>query len=317
MTRRTIFLIGLFALAVLSGCGAAVVPSDWCYRYDFTTSDYSAVIYTGTWTPGAGFSPAGDTFDILIDHGTDVTPEQVIFQVRRGDANQVPMDVTVEVYAFGLWSGQRRGLVPASATSADLSLFPGNGSGRGKTFYAYGHSTRTFFLTGMVVLGNGSNPFPENNCGSIGAPTPTPVMLTLPEQELNQGLADANDQLESADVPLSAPDGIPLLPAETGSVVFGYAKWITSPVTAQELMGPFANVYYHVGYLIAVDVALVAVYAIIYGAVYVIRWVIWLYRSIVQIIGTIGSLTLPGIVLLLILLGVIFIGWLLTRFIGG
>lgn len=284
--RLTSFLVALAIVA--SGCGAAIKQTAWCYRYDFADSSYSATMLSGTYTSGVGFSPdSSGTFDILIDHGTDVTPEQVIFQVARGDSNQVPIDVTVEVYAFGLWSGQRRTMVPAGSTTADLSLFPGNGSGTGKTFYAYGHSSRTIFLTGMVVLGNGSNPFPENNCGALGAPTSTPVPLPVPEADLLQGLADAGDQLNSVNAPLTAPNGLPLLPNETGSMVWGFAKWITSPVAAQELMGPFAPIYYHTGYFVAADVALITVYIVVYGAVYIARWAIRLIRIAMSVIDLI------------------------------
>lgn len=315
--KRLVFLL-LLAL-VLSGCGAAIPSTDWCYRYDFGSSNYSASVNSGIYTNGIGFSPDTTTglMDFTITNGSDVTPEQVIFQVRRGDTNQVPIDVLVDIYAFGLFSGQRHTIVPAATTSADLSLFPGNGDGTGSTLYIYGRSSRTIFLTGVVVLGNGSNPFPENNCGAIGDPTPTPVQLVIPEQEMSQGLDNANADLESVDVPLTSPNGLPLLPAETGQVIFSYAKWITSPVAAQELMGPFAPVYYHVGYLLGADVALLSVYIVVYGAVYVIRWVIWLYRSIVQIVSTLGSLTIPGIILLLIIFGVLFLGWLIQAVFGG
>lgn len=319
MRRHAALVLLVTLLVVLSGCGAAVLQTDWCYRFDFSDSNYSATIYSGVYTFGQGFSPDPNTgvFDIDYLHDEDVTPEQVIIQVARLDSNQVPINVTAEAVAFGLWSGQRSTVVPAAATSVDLSLFPGNGPGTGRHFYIYGHSSRTIFLTGLVVLGNGSNPFPENNCGAIGDPTPTPVQLVIPEQEMNQGLANAGAALESVNVDLASPDGAPLLPAETGETLFSYAKWLTSPVAAQELMGPFAPIYYHVGYLVTVQVALFSVYITIYGAVYTFRWVKWLYNSIREIINTIGSLTLPGIVFLVILFGLIFLGWLVTRLVGG
>lgn len=313
--KRLVML--LLAVLFLSGCGGTVLPTDWCYRYDFTDSSYSAVMYSGSYTHGVGFSPDNNTglLDMLIDSDLDVTPEQVIFQVSRGSANQVPIEVVVEVYAFGLWSGQRRTTVPASATTADLSLFPGNGSGTGRTFYLYGRSSQTVFLQSMIVLGNGSNPFGEDNCSdTVGVPPPTPNSLTLPEVEMNDALDDASTDLQDANIPLSSPDGSPLVPAaDTGKMVFGYAKWLTAPTTAQELMGPFAPIYYHVGYFITADMVLVGIYFVVFGAVYIIRWVIWIYRSVLEIISSIGGIGLVGGIILLLLFGLLFLGWMIQQ----
>jgi hypothetical protein len=279
----------LLILLLASGCGAAVQTTDWCYRFDFADSDYSATINSGVYTSGTGFSPDPTTgiFEIDYEHDEDVTPEQVIIQAARGDSNQVPINVTAEVVAFGFFSGQRSTVVPAAATSVDLSLFPGNGPGTGRHFYVYGNSSRTIFLTGLVVLGNGDNPFPENNCGPLTDPGSDAIPLPVPEAGLLDALSSANDDLESVNVPLAAPDGSPLLPDETGTVVWGYAKWLTSPAAAQELLGPFAAIYYHVGYLIALDVALVGIYIVVYGAVYVARWAMRLIRVAMSVIDLI------------------------------
>lgn len=282
MIKRLCFLL-LILLA--AGCSSARPAVDWCYKFDFTSSNYSFTVLYGTWTSGAGFSPDGQgRFDISYTHTSTVHPDDVVFDVLRGDTNQLPIKVGGKVEIFGMDSGTLETTVPPDVGLAELVLRQqGNGSDK---LAIVGEATRTIILTAIQVRGFGSNPFPSSNCttdavGDVGVPIQLPNITGI--------INDANQQLADAGDSLTAPDGSPLLPAETGATLFGYAKWITSPAAADELLGPFAPAASHVGIFLTMDIALVALYAIIYGAVSIARWVIWLFRLLLQIIQAIAS----------------------------
>ena len=104
--------------------------------------------------------------------------------------------------------------------------------------------------------------------------------------------------------PLTAPDGQPLLPSLSAAPqLFGYIKWIVSGAAANEIAGPFAPIISGLGIFLVMNFTMTAIYFIVYGAVYIGRWILWLIRIIMQIIQTIGALI--GAVQGLIIIGAV------------
>jgi hypothetical protein len=112
------------------------------------------------------------------------------------------------------------------------------------------------------------------------------------------GLYDAlergNNALGGLPTDLTRPNGVSILPAESGESLFRYVKWIVSPSSADEIAGPFAPIVSHSGIFLTLMFTLSAVYAVVYVASYLIRFAIWLFKivlAIIQaIIGAIGAL---------------------------
>jgi len=282
-------LLLLLVLLTVAGCGTMTLPAvDWCYKMDFNTGDYGASIYRGRWTNGLGFTPDDDgTFNIQYIHTSDVIPDAVIFGLIRADSNQIPIDVTIEQGSvFGMDTGAITTTVPADVNIAQPIL---RQQGAGSDYiFIRGHASRTIVLVNMQVRGFGSNPFPSSNC-STDAVTPQQEQNKIQLPNIGEIISNADQQLADAGNTLTNPDGSPLLPSQTGAVLFGYAKWLTSPAAAEELLGPFAPVASHVGIFLLMDVTLVGLYFIIYAAIYIVRWAIWLFKLLLQIIQTIAS----------------------------
>jgi hypothetical protein len=111
-------------------------------------------------------------------------------------------------------------------------------------------------------------------------PTPTPIPFA--EIPLMEALATQNANGQELPTNLEAPNGVPLLPATDGREVFGYVKWLVSPVAAQELFGPFATIFTHIGLYIVAVFSMMSVYGIVYALSWVIRWVVFLYKLIAE-----------------------------------
>lgn len=120
-------------------------------------------------------------------------------------------------------------------------------------------------------------------------PTPTPTIIPIPADDLYQALATSEAIKQQAPADLSAPGGQPLLPATDGSQIFGYAKWLVSSSAAAEIGGPFATLIVHTGIVIGMQMALIAIYVIVLGVVYLVKWAIFIYRLAMELIRTIAN----------------------------
>lgn len=111
---------------------------------------------------------------------------------------------------------------------------------------------------------------------------------------LYDALSEGAANLDDLPFDLSRPDSVSILPAESGAALFSYVKWIVSPSSADEIAGPFASIISHTGIGLSLVFAIVAIYAIVYVAVFLIRFAIWFFKivlAVVQIIvGAIGAL---------------------------
>lgn len=128
--------------------------------------------------------------------------------------------------------------------------------------------------------------FPE-----IASPTPiataTPLNLMgtaqVPSDQIYNYLATAQANVVQAPEDLRNP-GVPVVPAEDGSEIFGYVKWITSANVGAEVFGPFGVIPSHIGALILLLVVLVSVYLLVYLIGFILRFVNWLISRILDII---------------------------------
>ena len=123
---------------------------------------------------------------------------------------------------------------------------------------------------------------------SVFAQSPPPPPPPLPLQEINESIATANAGISTIGEDLSAPGGSPLLPIVDGRELWGYAKWLVSPVGAEELFGPFSPIFVSIGFYLTVSIVLAGIYMTVLTGSIVIRFIIGVYRLAAEnIVGTI------------------------------
>lgn len=284
ITRISVVLL---VVAALAGCSGTVPESDWCSLFDFATSDYGATINRGSWTANGITNDEDGRLDIVYVHSQNVQPTAIRVWLGRGENTYSPIDVTVYANVFGLRIGPLSSTFPESEWDYQATvLTPENNVLMGTVIEIKGKATERIYLQSLEVRGNGPNPFGSSNCSTSATGQPP---IPLPNRELLDALQDADAEMAGVDGSLLAPDGHPILPAQTGALIFGYAKWLMSPSTTDELFGPFAGVISHLSIYIVAIIALVLIYSIIFAATYFIRWVIWFFKLIMQIVVAIAS----------------------------
>lgn len=124
-----------------------------------------------------------------------------------------------------------------------------------------------------------------------GAPTPflsTPVMP--PSGGLIDFLATAERGLQDGENQMATANAA--LPTQNSRLFIGYAKWIVSPTTAQEVFGPFAPIIAVIGTVIVILLVLALVYLFITIAVLIIRFIIWIITQVLKLIPFMGMFVL-------------------------
>lgn len=291
------FLLVFCAVALVVGaCSPDTPASDWCYLFNFNTSDNGFTVQHGAggWQPGIGFvtsSTEGGSLpydlDLLYTHPTTVRPSAIRVFVARDRAILTPIQVKTYALVFGLQIGPAVSQLPAEQDFNYEATIVADELVEGNSVKIEASASQPLALRAIEIRGNGANPFGSSNCSTDAfgvAPIPIPVV------EIFDTLQSANDQLASIDAPLTSPNGTPLLPSETGSLIFGYAKWLISPGGAAEIFGPFAGIVSHLSIYLAAQLALALVYSIAYAATYLIRWVVWLFKLILMIIAAIAEI---------------------------
>jgi hypothetical protein len=118
----------------------------------------------------------------------------------------------------------------------------------------------------------------------IASPTPvasaTPFDLNL---DFDLPTGDLYDQLATAAANINSlpqdMDNAPL-PDEDGEELFGYIKWLLSSSTAEELFGPLGVILIHIGIALSLVLFGVAIYFALFVARLVIRFVVWLIKTL-------------------------------------
>jgi hypothetical protein len=134
--------------------------------------------------------------------------------------------------------------------------------------------------------GNTSTPTPTSTPGQQvgrGVPTLIPTLI-VPQDEVNQALATANaNTVQLGENEITTPGGVVVLPDDDFSTMFAIAKWLLAPTTAAALFGPFEPIFTHFGIFMTATIALFAIYAVVYVSAYVIRFLVWFFRLIMEI----------------------------------
>jgi hypothetical protein len=278
----TLFLVCIFATPIPPTAAAAA--TNWCYQFDFTTSNYGITPLVGEWMAGQGFVTDDETGQVLItySYGQTVRPTSTQVTFTRRDGVEGFIDLRAPFDIFGI-VGNYQGGIPDVLRNAWLNSTVVSGSVEGSSFTVHLIASRGAAISKLAVAGNGENVLPASNCQDVFSKEPTPTPIPIPANELYDGISEADDALSAVDVPLSAPDGAPLLPDPDVVLLFGYVKWITSPGAAQELFGPFDGIFTHLGILLVMQFSIFGVYLVVFFVSSVIRWVLWIYTWILKI----------------------------------
>lgn len=122
-------------------------------------------------------------------------------------------------------------------------------------------------------------------------PTSTPIPVTtpqLPTENLINGLATAENNLNQVPENLTNPSGQPLLPANNGATVFSYARWLFSAPVGRELFGPFALIFDSIAAVLTVLIVLALIYVAIQVAVLLVRFIVWIVTNVLKLIPFFG-----------------------------
>ena len=119
-------------------------------------------------------------------------------------------------------------------------------------------------------------------------PSPTPqitLVVTVPRSELNQSMATAAAEVNRLPDEIQRPAGQSIIPSADVAQIFGYAKWLFSLSTAQELLGqtlaPIGMELYIIFFFVVI---LTAIWFAINLLVLIIKGVTWVINQILKII---------------------------------
>jgi len=189
--------------------------------------------------------------------------------------------------------------VPGAMAQSDATL----------TAIAEGCSTLPCLYETLTAIAPTATPMPTSTYGAVTliapempnvafplvlSPTPiasaTPLVMPtahLPTGDLINYLATAERNLANAPADISNP-GVAVLPNEDGWELWGYAKWLISPATADELFGPFGSMLKVIGAAITLVVVIGLVYFLVFIAVRLLRFVVWIVRTALQFVPFLG-----------------------------
>lgn len=124
------------------------------------------------------------------------------------------------------------------------------------------------------------------------SPTPIPTNESatvepssgLPLNQVYNYLATAYVSLNTVPEDIMHPGGVPLLPNLQAGTLFGYARWLLSPPTADALLGPFAGFMVHLAAFFTTVVILTNIYLIIFILRLLFLIGIWIYTQVTKLI---------------------------------
>lgn len=118
-------------------------------------------------------------------------------------------------------------------------------------------------------------------------PTPTaiPVVVTVQRSEMYSLLATASYNVNNMPRDVSNSNGTSLLPNTDARNLVGYAKWLFSPNSTQELLGrTFAPIGNMAFVLLGLIVILTGIYLAVLLVVYIIKFIVWFVTVILKFI---------------------------------
>lgn len=299
-----LFLVTVL-VAVLGSASTSAQEAVWCRAFDFLTGQQGwQLSYNdqyGRYTQNAGFS--------VTDYGNTTSYE-------LGGSIRIHLDfsgVVRQIYIYSAqpdlthvfvdWDSSISDAEPmdddiftvGAASPVGLSFNPQTVSGRlGFELVSLNEPLpMTTVVTGIALTGTGANPFGSDNCadsigtGGTGGDVEQlyEVGIAGPFAELFAAMANANGDLGTLPTDLSAPGGLPILPASNPTSLFAYAKWLLSPAAADEYAGPFAPIIQHIGFIVTAAFGLILAYVGVYLLVYIVRFVLWLAKWLLNLMS--------------------------------
>lgn len=95
---------------------------------------------------------------------------------------------------------------------------------------------------------------------STATPTPTPTITPIPYIESTPNAPMMPDNVIVGDDQIYF-SGRPVLPAESGGLLFSYGKWLLGPGSAGAF-GPFAPLVIHIGAILTIFLMLLAIWIV-------------------------------------------------------
>ena len=120
--------------------------------------------------------------------------------------------------------------------------------------------------------------------------TPTqaiPPTVQLPYMEVYGYIGTLDAQSASLPSNITNPY-VPIVPAVNAAALWGYAKWLISPSTADQIAGPFAPLIQHMAVIVIITLTLSLVYGLITAIRFVARFVVWMINRFLDFIPFFG-----------------------------
>jgi hypothetical protein len=159
--RRLSLSLFLILSLLLSACGA-VPATDWCYT---VTSGF------------VGNTSSQDGNFYLSYTRAAFTPEYV--EVFFTNSSGAPDNAIIDAEGWGIFSSGSR-VIPAGSSSVWLEA-----GSSGTNGYLSGEGVLNTSVSGVKFYGNGTNPFPANECAPAATATPSPTSTPSGPVSLN------------------------------------------------------------------------------------------------------------------------------------
>lgn len=182
------FIFYLFIAFFVSACGAQPPDIDeevltdnydWCYTFDFLTETYDLSFVSGQQT-ASGLETINGVLGVSYEHSQIVQPAymsaniEIVIPQGTGARN-----VVSQINIFGIEEFVQANIPNTVTTSISGSPDSAGISGQTSTFSLTTSADTTVSVRNLSVYGNGSNPFPSNDCDDA-TPTATSTPFELP-----------------------------------------------------------------------------------------------------------------------------------------
>jgi hypothetical protein len=310
MTMRRL-LIALLALmlSAVSLAAPAEAQGSWTCTYNFSQGANGWTINSGTLVSGGvesvytsaeatnrehaiiSRSMSGSTLTSISSTFTAATTVNVYYEPTGGPSFYSSGNVSAGSTITRTWTGSQ------SISSLRVVLVhPSSGT---NTVYTL-HSVT---VQGTGTLPCTATPTPVPSATTVLTATPiiintfaTPTPIAIDGSGIYEALQQGNNSVIGLPADLAAA-GRP--PDEDGSEIFAYVKWFVSPSSADELAGPFAPIVSHTGIFLALVFAMTVIYAVVWAAVWLLKFVVWVFKLIT------GNLVLSVIFIVVAAIGAI------------
>lgn len=179
--KKSLFLAICFML-LLAACGGNEIPlpdfdpsdADWCYTFNFTSSNYGITVGEGEWINGVGFRTISGDLNLLYTHPQAVAPALITSNLQINYSGTASFSTSFNV--FGI-SQSYADSIPDFIDTYEIRLAPSAANTYGNVASIVVSSQAEVTIANFHVYGMGANPFPSNECEDPPTPTRTPQSL--------------------------------------------------------------------------------------------------------------------------------------------